>query len=103
MSYSYFVRSAARLELRSALDYYALEVPHKLVELESAIGDAFDLLVEAPLRHRVRVQAYRCIFVSGFPYQLWYDWHQDHEVAEVIAFLHARQSGDVLEERRSGV
>jgi plasmid stabilization system protein ParE len=100
LSFPYVVRPAARLELRHALDYYAVEVPHKLDELESAIDDAFELLANAPLRHRVRRQGYRCIFVSGFPYQLWYDWHDTHEISEVVAFLHARQSGDVLKERR---
>lgn len=70
MSFPYYIRSAAELEIGHALDYYALNVPRKLADLEQAIAD-----------------------------QVWHAWSEEHEVVEEIAFLHGRQSRAVLRER----
>lgn len=99
MSYPHFFRPAAVLEYRRALDYYSLNAPHKVDELTDAATATIDLLTETPKRMRVRELDIRCAFVAGFPYQVWYVWHDVERVVEVVAFLHARQSRNVLHER----
>jgi hypothetical protein len=100
LSYPHFFRSAAVLEVSHALDHYALNVPHKLADLEAAVIETIGRITNAPARVRERELDIRCAFVSGFPYQVWYVWHEVEQVVEVVAFLHARQNREVLRERQ---
>lgn len=103
MTYPHFIRPAAELEITRALDYYAINVPHKLVDFEAAIDEVIGRITESPQHARERVADVRCAFVHGFPYQAWYVWHENQRVVEVIAFLHARQDRAPIVERHGPV
>lgn len=99
MTYSVLVRSGAERDIEEALDWYSANAPEQAGRFIDELAAAIKRVREHPYASRMLRGDARRAALRVFPYQIWYQNHDDQQVVEVLAVVHARRDLARLRDR----
>jgi len=91
LTYTVLIRPSAERDAVHAQDWYLANAPEQVDRFIDELAAMIDRVQQHPHAFRQLRGDARRAALRVFPYQIWYRCHDDHEVIEVLAIVHARR------------
>lgn len=99
MTYSVLFRHNAERDVEGAQDWYVLNAPHQVNRFVDDLAATIASIRTSPHAFRLLRGDARRAALKVFPYLVWYRYHDDLKVIEIVALVHQRQDPSRLQVR----